>query len=119
MTYRHKFGIQGQKTNLEPIFERQPSKCVNDQLPLPEVCGLVDAGKVAREVTERTDHLGGGHPALVLPVRGLQTPRTPSSRLNILPTLPVLVTSVVTSPTVPETSQKVLKVAKGRAKVKH
>ena len=84
--------------DLEPILERQPAESVDDEFPLPEVPGVVDAGEVARHRADGAQHLGGGDPALqdrsvrhsagggahlVLPVRGLQTAGTPAARLHL------------------------------------
>ena len=47
------------------------------------MCDLVDAWQVAGEVAGGAGHLGGGDPAGVLPVAGLQAARAPTPRLNL------------------------------------
>ena len=44
---------------------------------------LVYTGQVAGEVAGGAGHLGGGDPAGVLPVAGLQAARAPTPRLNL------------------------------------
>ena len=73
------------------------------------------AGQVARQVTDGADHGTGLHPALVLPVRGLQTARTPTAGLDLLPALPVLVASLVTPPAVTDLSHAPLSPLPGHA----
>ena len=92
--------ISSPRSDLEPLLERQPAEGVDDEFPLPEVCSLVYAGQVAGEAADWTGDGRGLHPALVLPVRGLQTARTPAAWLDFLPALPVLVAGLVAAPAV-------------------
>ena len=43
--------------NLEPFLEGEPAEGVDDELPLAEVGGLVDAGEVAGDGADGTQHV--------------------------------------------------------------
>ena len=62
--------------HLKPVFERQPTKCLNDDLPVSEVVGGVDGLQVARGPAVAAPHPGPGPPAGVKPGAGAQTPGT-------------------------------------------
>ena len=62
--------------HLKPMFEREPTESLNDDLPVLEVVGVVDGLEVARTTTVSTPHSWPGYPAVVQPGAGPQTSGT-------------------------------------------
>ena len=62
--------------HLEPVFEREPAECLNENLPVVEVLRQVDGLEVAGAPTVAAPHSRPRQPASVQPRTGAETPGT-------------------------------------------